>query len=155
MKMSVIWKALTAQPSKRGHGEEPSPRNRQAGMTLLEIMIVLAILGLIMGLLIGPVVFERFGEAREDVAKMEMQQLVHQAHPQWSARHRKACPPALQDLTEYTNKKDVKDPWGNDYVMHCGESAPANQRFGVSSAGEDGKTGTQDDIKSWEDKAKE
>jgi hypothetical protein len=48
------------------------------------------------------------------------------------------------------NKKDVKDPWGSEFQMKCGDGAPEGAEFGVLSLGPDKKEGTDDDIKSWE-----
>jgi len=49
-----------------------APRCRtghQAGMTLLEIMIVLAILALVMGLVVGPRVMKMFASSKVEIAK--------------------------------------------------------------------------------------
>ena len=125
----------------------------QRGMTLLEIMIVLAILALVMGLLVGPRVMKLFGESKEEVAKLAETDMVNTAFPAWATRHGdKGCPDKLEDLSDYMNKKDTKDPWGNPYKMFCGQNLPPGAKggFAVSSAGPDGKEGTSDDIKSWE-----
>lgn len=150
LRRSFLPERLTALLQHRRAGKIVNP-SRQAGMTLLEIMIVLAIIALVMGLLVGPQVFKMFGESQEQVARTEMKQLVYQAYPRWAMRGSGSCPATLQELTEFTNKKDVKDPWGNEYTMHCGDNAPQGERFGVSSKGPDGKDGTNDDLKSWED----
>ena len=125
----------------------------QRGMTLLEIMIVLAILALVMGLLVGPKVMALFGESKVKIARMTAQKYANEAYPQWSTTHQdKACPDKLEDLNDYMNNKDIKDPWGNNFKMMCGQNLPAGAKGGlaVMSAGPDGKEGTEDDIKSWE-----
>ncbi|MEM9489983.1 MAG: type II secretion system protein GspG [Myxococcota bacterium] len=123
----------------------------QAGVTLLEIMIVLAIIALVMGVLVGPTLLETFGESQAEVAKLQIGQLADQAYVRWAMKNQgKRCPDSLDELTKYTNKKDIKDPWGADYIMHCGDNAPPDKKFGVSSYGEDGKENTDDDIKSWD-----
>lgn len=90
--------------------------------------------------------------SKTDVASMAAKKYAFEAYPSWAAAHPdKACPDRLVDLNEYMNEKDTKDPWGNDYKMFCGANLPAGARgFAVLSAGEDGKEGTADDIKSWE-----
>jgi prepilin-type N-terminal cleavage/methylation domain-containing protein len=125
------------------------------GMTLLEIMIVLAILALVMGLVVGPRVMKLFGESKVDIAKMTVHKFTYEAFPMWQRSHSDkagGCPDKLEDLSDYMDKKDTKDPWGNIYKMYCGQNLPAGAKggFAVSSAGEDGKEGTPDDIKSWE-----
>ena len=126
-------------------------RNRQRGMTLLEIMIVLAILALVMGLVVGPRVMKMFGESKVDIAKATVKKYAFEAYPSWSQSHPdKACPEKLEELNEYMNNKDIKDPWGGTYKMLCGQNLPAGAKgIAISSPGEDGKEGTADDIKSW------
>lgn len=124
----------------------------QRGMTLLEIMIVLAILALVMGLVVGPRVMKMFGESKVDIAKATAKKYAFEAYPSWSAAHpNSACPEKLEDLNEYMNNKDTKDPWGGSYKMLCGQNLPPGAKgIAVTSPGEDGKEGTADDIKSWE-----
>lgn len=124
----------------------------QRGMTLLEIMIVLAILALIMGLVVGPKVMKMFASSKVDIARATVKKYAFEAYPSWSAAHPdKSCPDKLEDLNEYMNNKDIKDPWGNPYKMYCGANLPAGAKgLAVQSSGEDGKDGTSDDIKSWE-----
>ncbi|MBL9014680.1 MAG: prepilin-type N-terminal cleavage/methylation domain-containing protein [Myxococcales bacterium] len=126
-------------------------RNAQKGMTLLEIMIVLAILALVMGLVVGPRVMKMFGESKGDVAAATVKKYAYEAYPSWSAAHPdKGCPDKLEDLNEYMNNKDIKDPWGQNYKMMCGQNLPAGAKgLAVMSNGEDGKEGTADDVKSW------
>ena len=120
-------------------------------MTLLEIMIVLAILALVMGLVVGPRLMTIWGDAREDLAKLAVTKLSVEAYPQWLTRNGgKVCPDELADLADLTNKKDTKDPWGNDYVMRCPPNLPAGAKgIAIVSFGADGKEGTDDDVKSW------
>ena len=59
----------------------------QQGMTLLEIMIVLAILALVMGLVVGPRVMKMFGESKVDIAKLTVTKFANEAFPQWSRSH--------------------------------------------------------------------
>lgn len=123
----------------------------QRGMTLLEIMIVLAIIALVMGFLVGPRILKMFGEAKTETAKTEAKQFAYEAYTQWM-RNNKGCPSSLNDLLEYSNKKDIKDPWGADYIQHCGDNMPQGVKggFGITSKGEDGKLNTTDDIHSWD-----
>ena len=127
-------------------------RQAQRGMTLLEIMIVLAILALVMGLVVGPKVMKMFGESRVDIAKMTVNKFANEAYPHWASEHPgKACPDSLAELNEYMNGKDTKDPWGSEYKMFCGSTLPQGAKgLAVQSLGEDQKEGTCDDIKSWD-----
>lgn len=137
-----------------------TPRNRlsrrlaraQRGMTLLEIMIVLAILAIVMGLLVGPRVLRMFSESKVKTTKIKLTQYANEAFPQWSMSHPdKACPDKITDLNEYMNSSDANDSWGRPIKMLCGPSLPAGAKgLAVMSMGEDGKEGTDDDIKSWD-----
>jgi general secretion pathway protein G len=127
------------------------PARAEMGVTLIEIMIVLAIIALIMGFLIGPKVIKSFGSAKKKTAWL-MAKEYEQAYTQWAANNEGDCPEKLEDLIKYTNKKDLKDPWGQKFVMKCGDQVPADAGgFGAMSYGpnkkDDGATG--DDICSW------
>ena len=132
-------------------GVAKAVRDGERGMTLIEIMIVLAIIALVMGLLVGPKVLQGLKSAKRKTAWMMEQEYVG-AYTRWSADNSEDnCPAQLDDLLKYTNKKDTKDPWGSKYEMKCGESAPEEAKgFGVTSPGEDKKAGSADDIKSWD-----
>jgi general secretion pathway protein G len=124
----------------------------QRGMTLLEIMIVLAILALVMGLVVGPRVMRMFSKSKDDIAGLTVKKYAFEAFGEWSQAHPdKACPDKLEDLSQYMDSKDIKDPWGNPYKMFCGQNLPAGAKGGlaVMSSGPDGKDGTEDDVKSW------
>jgi hypothetical protein len=94
---------------------------------------------------------DKFAESKGDVASMTTKKYAFEAYPVWSQAHPdQACPARLEELNEYMNNKDIKDPWGNDYKMFCGPSLPAGAKgLAAMSNGEDGKEGTPDDIKSW------
>ena len=122
------------------------------GMTLLEIMIVLAILALVMGLLVGPRVFRAFQDSKTEIARNTVRKLANEAYPQWAMKpsNNGKCP-TLVDLSEYMNSKDEKDPWGEEYVVKCGGDLPAGATgIAIVSKGDDKKEGTGDDLKSWE-----
>jgi prepilin-type N-terminal cleavage/methylation domain-containing protein len=122
------------------------------GMTLLEIMIVLAIIALVMGLLVGPRVMKLFGESKIDTTNIKLKKYAFEAYPSWSASHPdKACPEKLADLNEYMNNNDSNDSWGHPIRMLCGQNMPPGAKgIALLSLGEDGKEGTPDDLKSWE-----
>jgi general secretion pathway protein G len=124
----------------------------QSGMTLIEIMIVLAIIALVMGLLVGPAIIGKLQQAKVDTAKAMTKQ-IEAAHARWLVSSEKDCPDSIDDLKQELGRKKndtVKDPWGHEYVIKCGDQAAAEcEGFCVLSIGKDGKEGTEDDIKSW------
>lgn len=126
-------------------------RGLQRGMTLLEIMIVLAILALVMGLVVGPRVLAIFADSKSDIARLAVTKYAHEAYPQWLAQHPGAtCPASIDELGELMNRKSSKDPWGNQYKMFCAPSLPVGAKgIAIASPGPDHREGTDDDIRSW------
>ena len=120
-------------------------KRAQRGMTLLEIMIVLAILALVMGLVVGPRVMKMFGESKVDIADSTVKKYAYEAYPQWSARTRaRRARTRSTDLNEYMNNKDDEGPVGQP-VQDAVRPEPAGRRKGgiaVLSSGDDGKEGT-------------
>ncbi len=122
--------------------------NAQRGMTLIEIMVVVAIISMLMGTVaIGA--FSAFEKAKVKDAKMVIK-AVEQGLVAYQTDNTDSCPKALVDL--YTQKyltKEPKDPWGEPLVFKCpGE----HNKDGADlvSKGKDKQEGTADDIKSWE-----
>ena len=124
----------------------------ERGMTLLEMMIVLAIIALVMGLVVGPRVIDYFRRARIETTQMKLEMYAHQAFTAWSMAHPQAmCPERLADLADYANGRDTNDAWGTPIKMMCGASLPPGaHHIALVSAGPDGKEGTDDDIQSWQ-----
>jgi general secretion pathway protein G len=140
------------EPATRAPEHAPRAARGERGMTLIEIMIVLAILALVMGFLVGPRVIEYFREAKDKTAWMMTKEYVT-AYAKWQVDNDEQCPDQLDDLTKYMNKKDIDDPWGHPFAMICGDQAPEQASgFGVTSMGPDGKPGSKDDIHSWDKK---
>lgn len=72
------------------------------------------------------------------------------AYPAWAAAHPgETCPSQLDDLQPFRASTETKDPWGHPFKMLCGSSQRGDRALEVSSPGEDGKDGTDDDITSW------
>ena len=122
------------------------------GMTLLEIMIVLAILAIVMGILVGPSVIARFRDSKSQTTRLKLKMYAFQAFPSWSAAHpEKQCPDKLADLDPYMNSEDTNDAWGTPITMLCGAGLPPGAHgMAVVSAGEDRTAGTPDDLHSWD-----
>ena len=115
----------------------------QCGFTLIEILIVVAIIGLIAAL-IGPNLMGRFERSKEEIAKAQVEMLSSavQAFMIDMGRYPKN-PEELINSTEpkwrgpYLSKRTVpKDPWGRDYQYKCpGDHGP----FDLYSLGSEGK----------------
>src|SRR4051812_43665021 len=108
-------------------------RRRERGMTLLEIMIVLAILALVMGFLVGPRVYRALQDSKEDSQRGILSQWV-EGYGMWSTRPANASTPCPNPLTaqnvaaqlkEYVNNASPVDKWGHELIFYCGANVPA------------------------------
>lgn len=126
-----------------------SKRRRQRGMTLLEMMIVLAILALVMGVIVGPRLIDYLTKSEGKIAKLAVRKLALEAYPQWRTQNPgRGCPSAIEELIE--ESEDAIDPWGNKYKLLCPPSLPPGAKsIAILSFGPDGKEGTDDDVRSW------
>jgi general secretion pathway protein G len=127
---------------------DSTARAAAAGFTLLEVMIVLAIIGLIAGG-IGVTVFNQFKKGQVKIAKTTVGE-ISGAVQQYMMENSSECPKGMEDLVAKKNlKKPLKDPWGKEFIIKC---PGTNDTDGadVSSSGPDKQEGTADDIKSWE-----
>jgi general secretion pathway protein G len=118
------------------------------GMTLVEIMVVVAIIGMLMGT-VGVYAFGRLEKAKITDTKIIIK-AIEQALVHFQTDNTDSCPKSLSDL--YTQKYLTKEPvdaWGQPLVFKCpGEKNPDGAD--VISKGKDKQEGTTDDIKSWE-----
>jgi general secretion pathway protein G len=122
-------------------------RSAAAGFTLLEVMIVLAIIGLIAGS-IGVGVFKQYQKSQVKTAKISVKE-ISEAVTQYMIENNNECPRGMEDLVAKKNmSRIIKDPWGKDFILKC---PGQNDTDGadVSSAGPDKQEGTGDDVESW------
>lgn len=123
-------------------------RSFQRGMTLIEIMVVVAIIGMLMGT-VGVFAFGRLEKAKITNTKMVIKS-VEQALVHFQTDNTDACPKQLSQLVseKYLNKEPL-DSWGQALTFRCpGEK----NRDGadIVSKGKDKQEGTADDIRNWD-----
>ena len=119
------------------------------GFTLLEIMIVLAIMGLIVtGVSIK--VFSQLKKAKVQAAKIGVKK-VSDAAARYMAGPGAGCPKGIEELIAQgeLSKNDAKDPWGAPYTFKC-PGAQDTEGVDVVSWGPDKAENSADDIRSWE-----
>jgi general secretion pathway protein G len=123
-------------------------RAAQRGMTLIEIMVVVAIIGMLMGT-VAVGAFSQLEKSKVKNAKMVIK-AVEQGLVAFQTDNTESCPKSLSDL--YTQKyltKDPRDPWGEPLIFKCpGEHN--TDGADIVSKGKDKQEGTADDIRSWE-----
>ena len=101
-------------------------RRRSRGMTLIEILVVLAIIGLIVGG-VSVVAFNAFAESKIKAAYNDVIN-VQKACEQYLLQKNDKCPKSMQDLKAagIVNKVQ-KDPWGEEFIITCpGQNGPVD-----------------------------
>ncbi|MDB4994131.1 MAG: hypothetical protein JWM74_1563 [Myxococcaceae bacterium] len=113
------------------------------GVTLIEILIVLAIVGLIAG---GIAVYAipKFQQAQKDSTKTSAMAL-HQVVESWRLMHTSECPTAdrLKAEKELSAASKTTDAWDGPFKIDCMEDGEVS----VISFGPDKKENTPDDIR--------
>jgi general secretion pathway protein G len=123
-------------------------RGKDAGMTMLEIMIVLALIGLVMSA-VGVGVFAQFKKGQRKVAQAQVNDIAAKI-VQFMADNSSECPKSMDDLVaqKYLPKKQ-KDPWNREIIIRCPGTVNTDG-VDVMSLGPDGQEGTADDVKAAE-----
>jgi general secretion pathway protein G len=128
------------------------PRAAERGMTLIEIMVVLVIIGLIASA-VAVNVIGRQKEAQVQKAKTDVQNIANQGIDAFRVMRgrypstEEGLRVLIQEQFLRPNASDgtLKDPWGKEYIyLYPGQSHPDG--FDVKSSGPDGQPGTEDDI---------
>lgn len=136
-------------------------RTGQLGFTLVEILVVIAIIGLIMGL-VGPRVLTYLSESKAKAAKIQIDSFASALDLMYLDTGR--YPTSAEGLgalvqrpsgTQTWNGPYLKgglvpnDPWGHAYIYASpGEHGPYDI-VSYGSDGQQGGTGTAADITSW------
>jgi general secretion pathway protein G len=113
------------------------------GVTLIEILIVLAIVGLIAGG-VAVVAVPKYLEAQKKQAQTDAR-TIHPAAEKYRVDHPgEGCPTVelLRDKNELSKASKITDPWESPYKIICGDEDVA-----VLSLGPDKREGTPDDIR--------
>lgn len=129
----------------------PIIRNAQRGMTLVEIMIVVAIIGLVMGAVVVGAV-PALEKARCKTAWSDTQNIKH-AITMYQTDNNGDCP-SMEQLKSSKLLKKTTDPWGQDYRFSNVTDEDINCP-GVYSMGRNKKDGDDDDVKGWTKSAEE
>jgi general secretion pathway protein G len=118
-------------------------RAAKRGVTLIEILIVLAIVGLIAGG-VAVVAVPKYAEAQKKQAQTDAR-TIHPAAEKYRVDHSgDGCPTVelLRDKNELSRAAKITDPWDSPYKIIC-----TDEDVTVLSLGPDKKEGTNDDIR--------
>ena len=134
-------------------------RRRNKGFTLLEVLLVMAILIILMSM-VGGAYFTYFANSQEDAARLQMSSIEQAVKAYYMKVGQR--PQQLQDLIQppsgmsqqkwkgpYLEGGQVpKDPWGNDFQLSYGGDANNTRTLVVvlKSLGPDGQEGGGNDI---------
>lgn len=130
-------------------------KKKQKGFTIIEILLVLALLGMVASFVLGDA-FDSFGQGQVQAAKIQIKRIEGELD-----RFRLDCnyyPYTGQGLEALVNapssgrqcpnyspkgyiKKVPKDPWDNDFVYTCEDGA----NYTIVSLGADGQEGGEGD----------
>jgi general secretion pathway protein G len=151
---------------RRSAAARPSRRLREAGFTLIEILVVVAVLS-VLAALVAPNVFQHLGTAKDAAARSQMEmigaaldayRLDNGSYPttaQGLSALRES--PNLEPRPRnwrgpYLRRELPMDPWGNPYLyISPGDANP--QGYDLISFGADGAPGGDGenaDIRSWD-----
>lgn len=132
--MTVTQKLLLARANAKA---------KKRGVTLVEVLIVLAIMALIAGSAVF-LVFPQLAKARIDTAVLSAQTIRKAAELHQNIDGADGCP-TVDDLvnSRKLEKGKTNDPWGSPYKISCQEGGDIR----VISAGKDKKEGTNDDVR--------
>ena len=125
------------------------------GMSLLEIMVVITLIGLVTAA-VGVAVMNQLEKGQMDTARnqayevgksIELYKLQNASYPS-TAQGLDALvnPPKGKPIME----RVPQDPWGNDYI-YVVPGAKNTIKFDVRSKGPDGVEGSEDDVGNWQE----
>lgn len=144
----------------------PHPPFREAGLTLIEVMVVMLVLG-ILAALVAPDVFSHVSTARQESARAQIEMLnaaldayrLHNGrYPTTdqgleALRTEPRSSPVPADWRGPYLRKDVPDdPWGRPYVYRSPgtESGWGYDLLSLGADGEPGGEGEDADVKAWD-----
>ena len=140
----------------------PTHVRRDRGMTLIEILVVLVLIGIVMGI-VGGNFLSRGEKAKADAAKIEIGQIAQSLdlfklelgrYPttQEGLQALVAAPPGLANWAGPYWKKSTapKDPWSHEYKYASPGTHGAYDIISLGADGVEGGEGANKDVTNWE-----
>ena len=147
----ALEEALLAERPERPLDRSSLLRSARKGLTLVEIMVVMAILGVLMAVL-GGSLLGYLDSANEDATKLTIGKM-DQALQVCAAKHKGKYPSTSQGLeaaAKYMpDGKVPQDAWGQDF-QYFSPGTHSDAPYDILSVGKDGQEGSDDDVKSWD-----
>lgn len=133
--------------------------NLRHGFTLIEILVVLALMGLLVGLTVTQ--FDKvFSGSKESIARTFVKESMRIPLTTFSLHVGRyptteeglqallVAPAGAEGWRGPYIESLPKDPWAHDYVYKC-PGVRNTERYDISSPGPNGKDGDADDIGNW------
>lgn len=121
-------------------GKKRKALRGERGVTLVEVLIVVAIMALIAGG-VGFLAIPRYREAQVKTAQTQAR-AIRGVATQYVALRNGDCPTVASLIAEKElEPENENDPWGQPFTLSCGEDD-----IQVTSPGPDRQDGTEDDI---------
>ena len=145
---------VAVQHSAESKAPKRRPRPGQEGLTLIEILVVVTILGLIAGI-VGITVASQLEDSKVSTADLQINRLS-EALDLYKIKYNR-YPNTAEGLNALVSppggRKPImetvpKDPWDNDYVF-VSPGTHNSSKYDLLSKGSDGVADTDDDIKNW------
>ena len=130
----------------------PSARRHMRGLTLLEVMIVVAILGLLASVMVGSAM-GMFENSKLQIARLKVKRIrsvVEEyyvstgVYPTEQEGLKVLTSPPL-GLKPFLKVEELKDPWGEELLYTTSTTAHSGS-FKIFSKGPDREQGTEDDL---------
>jgi general secretion pathway protein G len=144
------------------HAEPLLRTARQAGMTLIEILVVLTLIGVVLGI-VGSNYLGKSEQAKAKAAKIEIEQisqaldlfkleLGRYPSTQEGLQALVAAPPGLSNWAgPYWKKSSApKDPWTHEYKYASPGAHGAYDIISLGADGVEGGEGANKDVTNWE-----
>ena len=130
--MAIRWFVPAREREQLG-----APVSRQAGFSLVELMVVIAIIGLLSTIVAVNVLRAR-GSASEQAVRSSLQAIEDAAI---MFHNEQGVPPrSVDELAPYVRggRESLQDPWGNDFIF---EYVGGDNPYRIGSYGADGQPG--------------
>jgi general secretion pathway protein G len=138
---SNVWDDQVAYRLPEVSASKRAARALERGVTLVEVLIVVAIMSLIATTVVVAVI-PKFQGAQVDIAGQSARE-IRNAVTRYRARGTDTCPTVaqLQSEKEIDQASKADDPWGSPFKIEC-----TDDEVYVISLGRDKKENTADDI---------